>query len=105
GADQIAHTLIRIFGEKRVHWAMMVVGLIVGLPAFFEVGFVLLIPIVFTVARRTGTSLILVGLPLVAGLSVVHGLVPPHPAASMAVAIFHADVGRTILYALLIGVP
>lgn len=104
-ADQIAHTLIQLFGEKRIQWAMLLVGLIVGLPAFFEVGFVLLIPIVFTVARRTRSSLVLVGLPLLAGLSVVHGLVPPHPAASMAVAIFKADVGRTILAALIIGVP
>lgn len=104
-ADSIAHTLIRIFGERHIHWAMALVGLIIGLPAFFEVGFVLLIPIVFTVARRTGTSLVLVGLPLLAGLSVVHGLVPPHPAASMAVAIYHADVGRTIFAALLIGIP
>jgi GntP family gluconate:H+ symporter len=76
---------------------MMVIGLVVGLPAFFEVGFVLLIPIAFTVARRTRTSLILVGLPMVAGLSVVHGLVPPHPAALLAVTIYKADVGRTIL--------
>lgn len=105
GADQIAHTLIRLFGVKRIHWAMVIIGLLVGLPAFFEVAFVLLVPIVFTVARRTRTSLILVGLPLVAGISVVHGLVPPHPAASMAVAIFKADVGRTILYALIIGIP
>ena len=105
GADQIAHTLIRFFGEKRVHWAMMVIGLVIGLPAFFEVGFVLLIPIAFTVARRTKTSLILVGLPMVAGLSVVHGLVPPHPAALLAVTIYKADVGRTIFYALLIGIP
>ncbi len=105
GADQVAHTLIRIFGEKRVPWAMMVIGLLVGLPAFFEVGFVLLIPIAFTVARRTRTSLILVALPMVAGLSVVHGLVPPHPAALLAVAIYKANVGRTIFYALLIGVP
>jgi GntP family gluconate:H+ symporter len=104
-ADCIAHTLISIFGEKHIHWAMVLVGLIVGLPAFFEVGLVLLIPIVFTVARRTGTSLVLVGLPLVAGLSVVHGLVPPHPAASMAVAIYNADMGRTIFAALLIGIP
>jgi GntP family gluconate:H+ symporter len=104
-ADCIAHTLIRIFGEKNIHWATALVGLIVGLPAFFEVGFVLLIPIVFTVARRTGTSLVLVGLPLLAGLSVVHGLVPPHPAASMAVAIYNADVGRTIFAALLVGIP
>ncbi len=105
GADQIAHTLIRFFGEKRVHWAMMVIGLVIGLPAFFEVGFVLLIPIAFTVARRTRTSLILVGLPMVAGLSVVHGLVPPHPAALLAVTIYKADVGRTIFYALLVGIP
>ena len=105
GADQIAYTLIRFFGEKYIHWAMMVIGLIVGLPAFFEVGFVLLIPIAFTVARRTKTSLVLVGLPMVAGLSVVHGLVPPHPAAMLAVTIFHADVGRTIFYSLLIGIP
>ena len=105
GADQIAHTLIDFFGEKRVTWAMMAIGLLVGLPCFFEVGFVLLIPIAFTVARRTGKSLILVALPLVAGLSVVHGLVPPHPAAMLAVTIFHADVGRTIFFALLIGIP
>ena len=105
GADQIANTLISLFGEKNIPWAMVLIGLIVGLPAFFEVGFVLLVPVAFTVARRTGTSLILVGLPMVAGLSVVHGLVPPHPAALMAVTIFKADVGRTIFYALIVGLP
>jgi GntP family gluconate:H+ symporter len=105
GADQIAYTLIRFFGEKNVHWAMVVIALIIGLPAFFEVGFVLLVPIAFTVARRTRTSMVLVGLPMAAGLSVVHGLVPPHPAAMMSVMIYHADVGRTILYALLVGIP
>ncbi|HYK36703.1 gluconate:H+ symporter [Alloacidobacterium sp.] len=105
GAAQIAHTLINLFGEKNVHWAMVVIGLIIGLPAFFEVGFVLLIPIAYTVARRTKTSLVLVGLPMVAGLSVVHGLVPPHPAALLAVTIYKADVGRTIFYALLVGIP
>jgi GntP family gluconate:H+ symporter len=105
GADQIAFTLIRFFGEKNITWAMMAIGLLIGLPAFFEVGFVLLIPIAFTVARRTKVSLILVGLPMLAGLSVVHGLVPPHPAALAAVTIFKADVGRTIFYALLVGIP
>ena len=105
GADRIAYTLIRLFGEKNVSWAMVVIALIVGLPAFFEVGFVLLIPIAFTVARRTNKSLILVGLPMLAGLSVVHGLVPPHPAALLAVTVYKADVGRTIFYALLIGIP
>lgn len=105
GADQIAHTLIGLFGEKRVPWAMVAIGFLVGLPVFFEVGFVLLIPIAFTVAKRTRTSLILVGLPMVAGLSVVHGLVPPHPAALLAVAAYNADMGRTIFYALLVGIP
>ena len=104
-SDRIADTLIAWFGQKRVPWSMMCASLIVGLPVFFEVGFVLLVPIAFTVARRTRTSLIMVGLPMVAGLSVVHGLVPPHPAAMLAVTIFHADVGRTILFALLIGIP
>ncbi len=105
GAERIAITLIDAFGKKRVHWAMMVIGIVVGLPVFFEVGFVLLIPIAFNVAKRTGTSLVFVGLPMVAGLSVVHGLVPPHPAALLAVAAFNADIGRTIAYALLIGIP
>ncbi len=105
GAARIAYTLINLFGEKNVHWAMATIGFLIGLPVFFEVGFVLLIPIAFSVARRTQTSLVLVGLPMVAGLSVVHGLMPPHPAAMLAVTIFNADVGRTIFYALLIGIP
>lgn len=105
GAERIANTLIGAFGPKRVHWAMMVVALIVGLPVFFEVGFVLLIPIAFNVAKRTGTNMIMVGIPMVAGLSVVHGLIPPHPAALFAVTAYNADIGRTIMYALLVGIP
>ena len=105
GAERIAHTLIQLFGERRIPWAMMVVGLLVGLPVFFEVGFVLLVPIAFNIARRTNTPLTLVGLPMVAGLSVVHGLVPPHPAAMLAVTAYNADIGRTVLYALLVGTP
>src|SRR5437763_4203282 len=105
GAERIALTLISVAGEKRIHWAMMAVGLLVGLPVFFEVGFVLLIPTAFNVARRTGTSMVLVGLPMVAGLSVVHGLVPPHPATLLAVAAYKADIGRTVLYALIVGIP
>ncbi|ASV98137.1 GntP family permease [Paraburkholderia aromaticivorans] len=105
GAERIATTLINFFGEKNIHWAMMIVAIIVGLPVFFEVGFVLLIPIAFNVAKRTNKSLLLVGLPMVAGLSVVHGLLPPHPAAMLAVQAYHADIGRTIAYGLIVGVP
>ena len=104
-ATRIATTLISRFGEPRVHWAIMFVAFIVGIPVFFQVGFVLLIPLVFTIARRTGMSLVKIGIPLVAGLSVVHGMVPPHPAAMLAVVAYHADVGRTIAYALLVGLP
>jgi GntP family gluconate:H+ symporter len=105
GADRIAETMIGLFGVKRISWAMLLIGLITGLPVFFEVGFVLLIPIAFTVARKTGASLVLVALPMLAGLSVVHAFIPPHPAALAAVVIYHANIGRTIAYALIIGVP
>ncbi|WP_284946945.1 gluconate:H+ symporter [Acidisoma cladoniae] len=105
GAERIANTLVAWFGPKNIHWAMMLIGLIVGLPVFFEVGFVLLIPIAFNVSRKTGTPLLLVALPLIAGLSVVHGLMPPHPAAMLAVTAFNADIGHTILVALIVGVP
>jgi GntP family gluconate:H+ symporter len=104
-ATRIAATLIQLFGQQRVHWAIMFVAFIVGIPVFFQVGFVLLIPLVFTIARRTGMSLVKVGIPLVAGLSVVHGMLPPHPAAMLAVTAYNADVGRTILYGLLVGLP
>ena len=104
-ASRIATTLIDLFGERRVHWAIMVVAFIVGIPVFFQVGFVLLVPLVFTIARRTGLSLIKIGIPLVAGLSVVHGMLPPHPAAMLAVGAYNADVGLTILFGMIVGLP
>ncbi|CAM4434540.1 GntP family permease [Paenibacillus macerans] len=105
GAERIATTLIDRFGEQRVHWAMMLVGFIVGIPVFFEVGVILLIPIVFTVAKKTNMSLLQIGIPILAGLSTVHGLVPPHPAPMIAIDAYGADLGRTILYSLLVGLP
>ena len=104
-ATRIATTMIELFGVQRVHWAIMIVAFIVGIPVFFQVGFVLLIPLVFTIARRTGMSLVKIGIPLVAGLSVVHGMLPPHPAAMLAVAAYNADIGLTILYGVLVGLP
>ncbi|OMF16951.1 permease DsdX [Paenibacillus amylolyticus] len=105
GAERIAQTLVRVFGEKNVHWAMMVVALICGIPVFIQVGIVLLFPLVFVIAKHTGTSLIKIGLSLVAGLAVVHSLIPPHPAAMLAVGIFNADIGKTIFLALIVSLP
>ena len=105
GAEVIATRLIAMLGEQRVHWAMMLIAFIIGIPVFFTVGLVLLIPIVFTIAKQTRTPLLMLGIPLVAGLSVAHGLVPPHPGPLVAVELLKADVGKTILYSLLIGFP
>ena len=79
GAEVVANRLVRALGKERLDWAMMFVAFIVGIPVFFAVGLVLLVPIVFTLARETRTPLLRIAIPLVAGLSVVHGLVPPHP--------------------------
>ena len=105
GADQIAQTLVRAFGKERVHWAMMIGAFLVGIPLFFEIGFVLLIPLVFIVSRRSGVPLFKIGMPMLASLSVMHGLVPPHPGPLLAIGIFGADIGKTILYGLIVGLP
>jgi GntP family gluconate:H+ symporter len=105
GAERIASTLIGWLGPSRVHWAMMLIACIVGVPVFFQVGFILLFPLTLLLARQTRTPVLFVGIPLLAGLSVMHGLVPPHPGAMAAIGILHANVGRTIFFALLIGFP
>ena len=105
GAEQIADRVIQVAGARNVHWAMACIALLVGIPVFFDVGLVLLAPVAFDVARRTGASMVLVGIPMVAALSVVHGIIPPHPAALVAVSAYHADIGRTMLYALIVGLP
>jgi GntP family gluconate:H+ symporter len=105
GARVVASTLIGAFGEARLPWTMLVIAFIVGLPVFFTVGLVLLAPILFAVARETRTPLLTLGIPLLAGLSVMHGLVPPHPGPMVAAGMFKADVGLTILYSLIVGIP
>ena len=85
--------------------AMVLMGMLVGFPVFFEVGLVLLMPIIVSVARQSGKSAMATGVPTLAGLSIVHGLIPPHPAAMLAVAQYHADVGRTILLGVAAGLP
>jgi GntP family gluconate:H+ symporter len=105
GAAVVSAAIIRAMGERRLDWAMMLSGFIIGLPVFFPVGLVLLAPVMFTVARQTGTPLLRLGLPLVAGLSVAHGLVPPHPGPLAAIERLGADPGMTLFYSLILGLP
>jgi Gnt-I system high-affinity gluconate transporter len=104
-AQRIATSLMRISGPSRVQWALMVTGFIVGLPLFYSVGFVLVIPLIFSVAAQYRLPPVWVGLPMLAALSVTHGYLPPHPAPAALVQQFHADMGRTLLYGLLIAIP
>ncbi len=101
----LGKALVEGFGPKGVPWALLALGILVGLPVFFEVGLVLLMPIIVDAARRSGKPPALVGLPVLAGLSVMHSLVPPHPGAMLAATVYRADVGRVILWGLVVGIP
>jgi GntP family gluconate:H+ symporter len=105
GAVVVSKALARALGERRLDWAMMLSGLIIGLPVFFQVGLVLLAPVLFTLARTRPGSLIRLGIPMVAGLSVAHGLVPPHPGPLAAIERLGADTGRTLFYSLIVSLP
>ena len=105
GAAVVSGALVRAMGRGRLDWSMMLSGFIIGLPVFFQVGLVLLAPVMFTLVQQTGTPLLRLGLPLVAGLSTAHGLVPPHPGPVAAMAQLGADAGRTLLYSLIVGFP
>jgi Gnt-I system high-affinity gluconate transporter len=105
GAQRIANTLMNIFGEKYITWAMALTGLIVGIPLFYNVGFVLLVPLAFTVAYQYKISAVYVGIPLLAALSVTHGFLPPHPSPAALVAQFEANMGLTLFYGFLITIP
>jgi GntP family gluconate:H+ symporter len=105
GAEVLARTFIQALGPARLPWAMVAVGFVVGIPVFFAVGLVLLVPILFTLVRDTNTPLLKLAIPMVAGLSAAHGLVPPHPGPMVAIEQLGADIGKTIFYSILIGIP
>lgn len=105
GADQIVDTILARTGRRAMPWAMALIAGIVGLPMFFEVGLVLLIPVVLLVAKRGGYSLMRIGVPALAGLSVMHGLVPPHPGPLAAIGALHANLGVTLAFGVLVGIP
>jgi GntP family gluconate:H+ symporter len=105
GADRIVETIVNRTGDRKLPWAMALIAMIIGIPLFFEIGVVLLIPVIFLVAQRARTSVVRVGIPALAGLSVMHGLVPPHPGPLIAINALNANLGQTLGYGLLVAIP
>ncbi len=105
GADQIVDTIVGRSSTRTLPWAMAGVGALIGLPMFFEIGLVLLMPVIYLVARRAQISVITIGIPTLAGLSAMHGLVPPHPGPLVAIDSLGADLGTTLMLGILVAVP
>jgi GntP family gluconate:H+ symporter len=105
GAVVVSKALIDALGERRLDWAMLFSGFLIGIPVFFQVGLVLLAPVIFTIASQTGVPLLRLGIPVIAGLSATHGLVPPHPGPLAAIERLGADTGRTLFYSLVVSLP
>jgi gluconate:H+ symporter, GntP family len=105
GADEIVDTIVGHASPRMLPWAMALVGAIIGLPMFFEIGLVLLIPVIYLVSRRSQLSLITVGIPALAGLSAMHGFVPPHPGPLTAIGLLNADLGITLALGVVVAIP
>jgi Gnt-I system high-affinity gluconate transporter len=104
-AKQIANTLIHSFGIKNIQWAVLLTGFLVGIPLFYNAGFVILVPLVFSIARTAGLPLLYIAIPMAASLSTTHCFLPPHPGPMFLLGAFKADLGKTLMYGLVISVP
>lgn len=104
-AEKISSTLIKSFGEKNIQWAVLLTGFLVGIPLYYNAGFVILVPLVFSIARRTGLSVLYIAIPMAASLSVTHCFLPPHPGPVVLINAFKANTGKTLLYGLMIAIP
>ncbi len=104
-AQKIASVMMNAFGEKYIQWALVVTGFIIGIPLFYGVGFVLLVPLIFSVVYQYKLPAVYIGLPMLASLSVTFGFLPPHPAPTALVIQFHANLGLTLMYGLIIAIP
>lgn len=104
-AQKITSRLVTAFGVRNIQLALMLTGFIVGISLFYDVGFFIMIPLVFTIAASTGLPLLYVGLPMLASLSVTHGYLPPHPAPTAIVSMFNADFGKTMIYGIIVAIP
>ncbi|MFB6099565.1 MAG: GntP family permease [Salinibacter sp.] len=105
GAEEIADTLLRTFGDDRAPWALSLTGLLVAIPVFFDVALILFIPLVYTLTKRTGRSLLLYAIPLLAGIAVAHSFIPPTPGPVAVAGLLNADLGWVILFGVLAGIP
>ncbi|MBN8236347.1 GntP family permease [Halobacillus kuroshimensis] len=105
GAQRIAMTFVNKFGEKNIQWAVVAASFIIGIALFFEVGLVLLIPIVFAISRELRVSILYLGIPMAAALSVTHGFLPPHPGPTVIAGEYGADLGEVLLYGIIIAIP
>lgn len=104
-AQRIAMTLINLFGQEHVQWAMLITAIIIGITMFFEAGFIVLIPVIFTIVLETRMPLLYVGLPAIIGLSTTHSFLPPHPGPTAVCAMYDASVGYTLLLGLFVSIP
>lgn len=105
GAQRIAMTLINRFGEKNIQWAVVIASFIIGIALFFEVGLVLLIPIVYQIAKQLRVSILYLGIPMATALSVTHGFLPPHPGPTVIAQQYDANIGMVLVYGFIIAVP
>ncbi|NMH88343.1 GntP family permease [Flavivirga algicola] len=105
GAESLAAYLLDKFGEKRSSWALMLTGFIVAIPVFFDVAFIILVPMIYALQRKTGKSLLLYGIPLLAGLAITHSFIPPTPGPVAVADILKADLGWVIFFGFLVGIP
>ena len=104
-AQKIASVMMNVFGEKYIQWAFVVTGFIIGIPLFYGVGFVLMVPLIFSVVYQYKLPAVYIGLPMLAALSVTFGFLPPHPSPTALVVQFHANMGMTLFYGLIIAIP
>lgn len=104
-AEKIAVTLIKSFGEKNIQWAVLLTGFLIGIPLYYNAGFVILVPLVFMLARKTKLPLLYIAIPMAASLSTTHCFLPPHPGPVVLVNAFKADMGTVLMYGILIAIP
>lgn len=104
-AQKIADVMVDIFGTKHIQWGLMITGFIVGIPLFYGIGFVLLVPLVFSIVNQYKLPAVYMGVSMLAALSVTHGFLPPHPSPVALVALFNANIGMTLIYGMIIAIP